>query len=175
MLDSDLPFDSPARLLRPDELQQIAHAVGQRPELWHDQLNRDRTERTFLDVFTNAYLGVWAISWMADDHDTGFHDHARSRGAVQVVEGAIRHERMRLGRPPVSESVPAGQGFRFDETCIHRMRPDADAGPTVTIHAYSPPLTETGQYGEGEDELLHRVQTSSEQQLVPHGRQEILS
>lgn len=175
MSHTELPFSPPEQMLDPDELQRIARVVGEHPELWHDQLDRDRTDRTYLDVFTNDHLGVWAISWMSDAHDTGFHDHARSRGAVQVVEGAIRHERLRLGRPPVSESVPAGQGFRFDETCIHRMRPATGAGPTVTIHAYSPPLTETGQYGEQDDGLLHRTQTSSEQQLVPHGHQEALS
>jgi hypothetical protein len=72
---------------------------------------------------------------------------------------------------PVGEAVSAGSGFRFDETAIHRMRPEPGADPTVTIHAYSPPLVRTGQYGEAGDGLLHRTSTSSEHQLIPHGRQ----
>lgn len=48
---------------------------------------------------------------------------------------------------------------------------DPGAGPTVTIHAYSPPLTRTGQYGEAHDGLPHRTSTDSRQQLIPHGRQ----
>ncbi|MBO3744214.1 hypothetical protein [Actinoplanes flavus] len=51
------------------------------------------------------------------------------------------------------------------------MRMDPGAGPTVTIHAYSPPLTRTGQYGEAHDGLPHRTSTDSRQQLIPHGRQ----
>lgn len=52
------------------------------------------------------------------------------------------------------------------------MRAEPGADPTVTIHAYSPPLTHTGQYAErDEDGLLHRTPTISEEQLVPHGGQ----
>ncbi|MEU3852319.1 hypothetical protein [Streptomyces sp. NPDC029554] len=67
--------------------------------------------------------------------------------------------------------VPAGEGFCFDETFIHRMRREPGAGPTVTIRAYSPPLERTGQYGEAEDGLLHRVPASSEEHLSPKDRQ----
>jgi hypothetical protein len=164
-------FRTPDHPLDAKELQNIARTVAQRPALWRDQLDRDRAERTYTEVHTSEHLGVWAISWMSDDHDTGYHDHDRSNGAVHVAEGTIRHEHLRLGGKPVGEAVPAGQGFRFDETAIHRMRPEPGAGPTVTIHAYSPPLTSTGQYGEAHDGLLHRTSTGSEQQLIPHGRQ----
>ncbi|MEO3818764.1 hypothetical protein ABGB21_19395 [Plantactinospora sp. B24E8] len=58
-----------------------------RPELWTDDLRRTSRERTYVDVHTSDHLGVWAISWMADVHDTGYHDHAASRGAVVMVEG----------------------------------------------------------------------------------------
>ncbi|MGM1057974.1 hypothetical protein [Saccharothrix sp. Mg75] len=113
--------------------------------------------------------GVWAISWMADGHDTGCHHH--SSGAVHVVRGVIRHEQLRLGERPTGDVAPEGHGFHFDNTFIHRVRREPGAGPTVTVHAYSPPLSHTGQYAEHEDGLLHRTPTSSEEQLVPHGRQ----
>ncbi|MEU0306477.1 hypothetical protein [Streptomyces cyaneofuscatus] len=51
------------------------------------------------------------------------------------------------------------------------MRREPGSGPTVPIHAYSPPLERAGQYGEQEDGLLHRVPTSSEEHLSPKGRQ----
>jgi hypothetical protein len=39
-----------------------------RPRLWRDDLDRERSERTYTELFTNDYLGVWAISWMSEDH-----------------------------------------------------------------------------------------------------------
>jgi hypothetical protein len=83
---------------------------------------------------SGPHLGVWAIFWTNDRHDTGFHDHDTSRGAVRVARGAIRHEHLCMdggGAERMSELVPANRTFSFDET---------------TIHAYSPPLERTGQY-----------------------------
>jgi hypothetical protein len=108
---------------------------------------------------------------MTDEHDTGYHDHDRSRGAVYVAEGAIRHEHLRLGFRPVGTAIPSGETFVFDETYIHRMRCEPGSGPTVTVHAYSPPLERTGQYAAQDDELLHRIPTDSSEQLKPHGWQ----
>ena len=99
------------------------------------------------------------------------HDHDRSRGAVHLAEGVIRHEHLRLGERPTGTAVPAGQGFRFDETEIHRMRAEPDGGPTVTIHEYPPPLVETGQYGARHDHRLHRVSSPADEQLRPHSFQ----
>ncbi len=166
-----LPFSEPPGELDLAELQEIARGVAERRDLWAGDLRRTEGQRTYTEVFTNDHLGVWAISWMDDSHDTGFHDHGGVRGAVHVAEGVIRHEHMRLGERPVGRQVSAGEGFRFDDTVIHRMRHEPGAGPTVTVHAYSPPLTETGQYGEADDGLLHRVPTSSEEHLAPKGNQ----
>ncbi|UJW28490.1 hypothetical protein L3Q67_24775 [Saccharothrix sp. AJ9571] len=170
-MSGQLPFVPPDRRLDLDELREIAAKVAEQSSLWRDGLVQTSRERTYVDVFTNDYLGVWAISWVEHAHDTGFHDHDVSGGAVHVVEGAIRHEHLRLGDRPVGKAVHAGEGFCFDNTFIHRMRPEPGAGATVTIHAYSPPLIETGQYGEGHDGLLHRIPSPAEEQLKPHGDQ----
>lgn len=153
-----------------EQLREIAVAVGQRPDLWQEQLHQTTADRTYVDVFTNDHLGVWAISWMADGHDTGYHDHDTSRGAVYVAQGVIRHEHLRLADTPVGEPVPAGQTFAFDATVIHRMRREHGAGRTVTVHAYSPPLERTGQYTE-DDDALHRRSAPSQEQLRPRGSQ----
>jgi hypothetical protein len=166
-----LPFESPDHELSPQELEKIAMTVGQNPSLWEDGLRRTTAERTYTDVFTSEHLGVWAISWMADGHDTGYHDHTTSNGGVYVARGAIRHEHLRLGNRPVGKAVREGETFGFDSTFIHRMRREPGAGPTITVHAYSPPLTDTGQYAEFEDGLLHRHPSPAEEQLKAHGYQ----
>ncbi|TDD33074.1 hypothetical protein E1287_20430 [Actinomadura sp. KC06] len=114
---------------------------------------------------------MWAICWTAADHDTGFHDHDVSRGAVRVARGAIRHERLRLdgtGTEHSSELVEERHTFSFDETHIHCMRYEPRAGRTVTIHAYSPPLERTGQYANGDDGLLQPGTDLLGRALTPH-------
>jgi hypothetical protein len=168
----DLPFTPPGEPIGPDELAAIARSVADRPELWEGALDRDREHRTYSDVFTDEHVGIWAICWNGDDHDTGYHDHGHSCGAVHVARGVIRHEHLRLGFRPVGRAVPAGEGFRFDETTIHRMRREPGEPLTVTIHAYSPPLVETGQYRQDDgDQLLHRVPSPADEQLRPQGFQ----
>jgi len=71
-----LPFDPPGRTLDGHQLQAIAAKVAAALELWQESLDQTTRERTYVDVFTDEHLGVRAISWMADEHDTGYHDHA---------------------------------------------------------------------------------------------------
>lgn len=63
------------------------------PTLWEDGLRQTTAERTYAEVFTNEHLGVWVISWMADGHDTGFHDHdgLLHRTATDVEEQLKPH------------------------------------------------------------------------------------
>ena len=53
-----------------------------------------------------------------DDHDTGFHDHDISAGAVAVVSGAVREERLRMDGPPQDRTFVAGGSFHFSPADI---------------------------------------------------------
>jgi hypothetical protein len=167
----EMPFDIPSCVIGPEHLRSIVKAVAEQPDLWEAALRQTTRERTYTEVHTSEHLGVWAISWMADDHDTGYHDHHASSGAVFVVRGAIRHERLHLDGPPSGQSAKAGEMFCFDATFIHRMRREPGATDTVTIHAYSPPLTQTGQYSKSADGHLRRQAADSKDQLAPKGPQ----
>ena len=89
-----------------------------------------------------THVDIWVISWMSG-HDTGFHDHDVSCGAVAVVEGEIVEERLVLGGGPRRRRHRAGEVFDFDASHVHRMRQDEDRA-AVSIHAYSPPLWRMG-------------------------------
>ena len=56
-----------------------------------------------------------------EDHDTGFHDHDLSGGAVGVVAGAVREDRLVLGGGTVSRLARAGESFTFTAADIHRV------------------------------------------------------
>jgi predicted metal-dependent enzyme (double-stranded beta helix superfamily) len=126
------------------ELRAVSHAVGGRPELWRDLVRADPEQRVYEQLLGDSHLAIWLICWM-DGHDTGFHDHDRSSGAVTVVGGKLREERLRFGAPPSSHLYGTGQTIEFEATDIHRVV-HAGGEPAVSVHAYSPPLDRMGSY-----------------------------
>jgi hypothetical protein len=163
---SAMSIPAPEKDLSIDELRRLVEAIAATPEQWQDQLDLSGDgRRPWATLHRSEHLDVWAIGWLRPEHDTGFHDHDLSRVAVHVVRGAIRHESLTLAGPPRRTVEPAGTTFSFDRTANHRMAQEPQAGPTVTIHAYSPPLREEGQLIEGEDGLLHRVPRDPEESL----------
>jgi predicted metal-dependent enzyme (double-stranded beta helix superfamily) len=147
------------------ELEAFVAEVADRPELWIDLVKHDSTQRVYEELLSEEHVTAWLICWM-DDHDTGFHDHDVSCGAVAVVSGAVREERLTIAGPPRERVVHAGAGFHFGAADIHRVR-HAGADPAVTIHVYSPPLLRMGAYAIGEDGVLARRAMSYTEELRP--------
>ncbi len=147
------------------ELEAFVAELADRPELWIERIRHDPAQRSYEELARDAHISAWLICWM-DDHDTGFHDHDRSSGAVAVVSGAVREERLALGGSPRSRSFAAGECFHFSAADIHRVR-HAGADPAVTLHVYSPPLQQMGAYAIGEDGVLVRHAMSSDEELRP--------
>ncbi len=147
------------------ELETFVAELADRPELWIEHVRHDPTQRSYTELLSDGHLTAWLICWM-DDHDTGFHDHDRSSGAVAVVSGAVREERLALGPEPVRRTFEAGQSFHFSASDIHRVR-HAGADPAVTLHVYSPPLLRMGAYAVGEDGVLVRHAMSYAEELRP--------
>jgi predicted metal-dependent enzyme (double-stranded beta helix superfamily) len=147
------------------ELRALAARLARRPERWAHLVRHDPGERVYEELVRDSHLAVWLICWM-EDHDTGFHDHDRSAGAVAVAQGAVVEERLRLGRPPAARTFGAGEAFAFAAADIHRVR-HGGAGPAVTIHAYSPPLWRMGAYEVQPDGELRRHSMSYAEELRP--------
>jgi predicted metal-dependent enzyme (double-stranded beta helix superfamily) len=147
------------------ELEAVAAALASRRELWAHLVRHDPAERVYEELLRDAHLAVWLICWM-DDHDTGFHDHDRSAGAVAVARGTVAEDRLLLGRPPSTRAFAAGETFSFAASDIHRVR-HGGGGPAVTIHAYSPPLWRMGAYEVRPDGELSRHSLSYAEELRP--------
>jgi hypothetical protein len=155
----------PPRDLDRDALRRLVADLAARPEVWRPLVRIDAERRRFEQLWRDEHVDVWVISWM-HDHDTGFHDHDVSQGAVAVVAGAIVEERLVLGGPPVAHRHEAGAVFDFDSSHVHRMRQDS-TGAAVSIHAYSPPLWRMGTYAVGPDGSLRRASISYAEELRP--------
>ena len=129
-------------------------------------MSHDPEHRTYEQLLRDEHLDVWLLCW-SRDHDTGFHDHDLSAGAVAVAHGSVREERLVLGRPidsPLGRVASAGSTFSFGASDIHRVLHAGD-GPAVTIHAYSPPLTRMGSYTVEPTGQLRRHAVSYEEEL----------
>ncbi|MCW3057224.1 MAG: cysteine dioxygenase type [Solirubrobacterales bacterium] len=166
------PGPSPSGVPRPrgrslsgSELQAFVEELADRPELWIDLVKHDSSQRLYQELLSDAHVTAWLICWM-DDHDTGFHDHDLSAGAVAIVSGSVREERLAIDGPPRDRTFAAGASFHFSAADIHRVR-HTGADPAVTLHAYSPPLLRMGAYVIGEDGVLARHAMSHLEELRP--------
>jgi hypothetical protein len=158
----DLGFDGD---LDRDALRRLVRDIAARPELWRPLVTLDADARRFEQLWRDEHVDVWVISWMPG-HDTGFHDHDLSRGAVAVVAGEILEERLVLGGPPRRHEHGAGAVFDFDASHVHRMSQHSRVH-AVSIHAYSPPLWRMGTYAVGPDRTLRRESISYAEELRP--------
>ncbi len=154
----------PDELSRPDLLAFVKE-LAEQPEEWEHLVHHRPDRRTYEEIKRHPHVGIWVICWM-DDHDTGFHDHDISAGAVAVVRGRLREERLAVGGPPQVAEFGPGEAFDFAASDIHRMS-HAGGGPAVSLHAYSPPLWRMGAYVVAPSGLLSRNSVSYAEELRP--------
>lgn len=123
------------------------------------------TERWFTRLHGDDELDVWLISW-APERSTELHDHSGSLGALTVVSGAL-HETRWDGRSLRSRQLEAGDQAAFPLGWVHDVvwaREKVTAGraggvPTLSVHAYSPPLTAMSYYDVTDRNTLRRKRT----------------
>jgi predicted metal-dependent enzyme (double-stranded beta helix superfamily) len=155
-----------SRDLTGDELLELVIDLAARPELWRELAQPDSDQRTYAQIRRDEHVAVWVICW-CDEQDTGFHDHDLSHGAVAVVEGALEEERLVLGGGTKSRTYGAGGGFAFTASDIHRVRDAGGPQPSISIHAYSPPLWRMGAYEIAPSGELRRHSLSYAEELKP--------
>jgi predicted metal-dependent enzyme (double-stranded beta helix superfamily) len=153
------------RDLSRDELRALAGELAGRPQDWRHLVHHDPAVRTYEQLLRDEHVAVWLICWM-DDHDTGFHDHDVSCGALAVAQGAVVEERLALGGPPIRRRVSAGEALDFAASDIHRVA-HGGGGPAITINAYSPPLWRMGVYETTPSGELQRHSISYAEELRP--------
>ncbi|WP_232665072.1 cysteine dioxygenase [Pseudonocardia sp. TRM90224] len=147
------------------ELQQHVMDLAAHPEKWRHLVSFESDGRHYVSLHRDGVLDVWLLCWKGAADDTGWHDHDASSGAVVVVDGVVRQSTLRLAGEPLLEDFAESESFTFGPDHIHRMA--GVAATSVTIHAYSPPLTKMGQYSFGDDGVLRRTSVDYEEELRP--------
>ena len=119
-------------------------------------------ERWFTRLHTDDELDVWLISWVPG-HTTELHDHGGSLGALTVLTGALNEYRW-SGDSLHRRRLEAGDQAAFPLGWVHDVTgAPALAGPaapqTLSVHAYSPPLSVMSYYEVTDQRRLRRTRT----------------
>lgn len=138
----------------PGELADIVAAFAA-SDGWLDRVRLRKDQRWYERLHHGVDHDIWAISWMPGQ-STGFHDHGASAGAFIVETGMLAEHR--LGEK-VRTLLP-GEARTFSGDYAHDVRNDSFA-PAVSIHAYSPPLSEMNEYELDGSDLVPRTRARS--------------
>ena len=120
-------------------LRQLVGHIANSPEIWSSAVRFDLTERCCIRLRHDDDVEVWLICWDLGQ-DTLLHDHGGSVGAFSVARGslledygAVHRQKLRTRRHTPGTSVSFGADY------LHNLV-NVGLEPTVSIHAYSPPL-----------------------------------
>jgi rhodanese-related sulfurtransferase/mannose-6-phosphate isomerase-like protein (cupin superfamily) len=123
----------------PEELADIVSLFAS-TDGWMDRVRLRAEQRWYERLYQGSDHDIWVISWLPGQ-STGFHDHGESSGAFVVATGILEEhcpgEQVLVIHP--------GQPRTFGPDYAHDVR-NASLAPAVSIHAYSPPLSEMNKY-----------------------------
>ncbi|BBZ42724.1 hypothetical protein MPRM_00050 [Mycobacterium parmense] len=161
------PSSGPTRLRVPDLLHATDQAADDVLSGRCDHLLPEggpRSRRWFTRIHGDDELDVWLISWVPG-HATELHDHGGSLGALTVVSGSLaefRWDGTTLRRRRLDAGDQAGFPLGWVHDVVWSPRPVAEsaaaatAPATLSVHAYSPPLTAMSYYEITERNRLRR-------------------
>jgi Cysteine dioxygenase type I len=108
-------------------------------------------DRWFVRLHGDAEVDIWLISWVPGAC-TELHDHGGSLGALTLLSGSLDEFRWD-GKRLRQRRLEAGDQAAFPLGWVHDVvwAPSAaavppPASPTLSVHAYSPPLTVMSYY-----------------------------
>jgi len=133
--------------LRQTELAQIVSRLANQPQEWMAGVRLDPDRRWHARLELTDDYDVWVLSWLPGQR-TGFHDHGESAGAFVVATGAL--EEHRPGASPLT--LQPRRVRAFGAHYVHDVR-NTSAGPAISLHVYSPPLTHMAHYALTDGEL----------------------
>jgi rhodanese-related sulfurtransferase/mannose-6-phosphate isomerase-like protein (cupin superfamily) len=137
----------------PAELVKIVTTAAAADE-WVGRVRLRADRRWYERLYFGPDYDLWLIAWLPGQ-STGFHHHGTSSGAFVVTTGFLEEHRP-SGRTRI---VRPGKPRAFGPKYAHDVR-NASLAPAISIHAYSPPLTEMNEYEFEGGRLIRRDDAS---------------
>lgn len=153
-----------ASSLSAPELEQVAMAIRDRPELWEPLLVVDAHRRRYRLLFEDERTDIWVLCWMPGQ-STGFHDHDVSDVGIAIARGMVVERQLKLPAGATAIELRPGDTRQGPAGYIHSVA-HGEGAPAVSIHCYSPPLMKVGQYRVDPEGVLRRD--------AEHGRRELV-
>ncbi len=150
---------SGALLRTPEELANIVSLFAS-SDGWMDKVQLRAEQRWYERLYYGPDYDIWVISWLPRQ-STGFHDHGASSGAFVVATGIL--EEHRPGER--TRVIHAGKPRAFGPDYAHDVR-NVSLAPAISIHAYSPPLSDMNEYELDGGRLVPRDQVSGKAEMV---------
>jgi rhodanese-related sulfurtransferase len=150
---------SEAVLRTPEELASIVSLFASSAG-WMDKVRLRAAGRWYERLYHGPDYDIWVISWLPGQ-STGYHDHGASSGAFVVATGIL--EEHRPGER--THVIHPGKARSFGPDYAHDVR-NASLAPAISIHAYSPPLSEMNEYELDGSQLVPREGTSAEAETL---------
>jgi rhodanese-related sulfurtransferase len=143
----------------PEELADIVCLFAS-SDGWMDKVRLRAQQRWYERLHHGPDYDLWVISWLPEQ-STGFHDHGASSGAFVVATGILEEhrpgERTRVIHP--------GKPRAFGPDYAHDVR-NVSLAPAISIHAYSPPLSDMNEYELDGSRLVPRDLASGKAETV---------
>jgi len=123
-------------------------------------------DRWFARLHGDDEVDVWLISWVPG-HRTELHDHGGSLGALTLLSGSLDEfrwdgERLRCKRIEAGDQASFPLGWVHDVVWAPAGPGTSLSGPqepSLSVHAYSPPLTVMSYYELNDRHRLRRKRT----------------
>lgn len=124
-----LPAAAPTGAPTDVDLSTLVADIAARPHLWEHAVRFDGQERCWTRIDGPEGVDVRVLTWLTFQ-GTDLHDHGRSSAALTVVRGRL-----------VPRTFVPGVVATIAPQDVHDVRTEL-AEPAVSIHAYSPRLSE---------------------------------
>ncbi|WP_371481195.1 cysteine dioxygenase family protein [Kitasatospora sp. NBC_00315] len=124
---------------------QLVREIAADRARWEPLVRYDALTRWYARLETGPGYEVWLLSWLPGQ-SSGFHDHGDSSGVMSVVQGELVERSLTHAGEGARALRPGGQRV-FSSGYLHEVV-NATLEPAVSIHLYSPGLTEMNQYGQ---------------------------
>jgi predicted metal-dependent enzyme (double-stranded beta helix superfamily) len=151
-----------------DELAATTRRFAEEVRAGRHEVHADPSQRWHVRIHADEDVDVWLISWTTEQ-GTQLHDHGGSAGAFTVVEGRLS-ESAWAGAPGggelVEQSREAGRTVVFGTHYVHDVVNRAP-GTAVSVHAYSPPLTQMNYYDVEGHRLVRRATSWTDDPEAP--------
>ncbi|MFI8461254.1 cysteine dioxygenase [Kitasatospora sp. NPDC085464] len=136
--------DLPAHPTTVAEYARLVREIAADRARWEPLVRYDALTRWYARLETGPGYEVWLLSWLPGQ-SSGFHDHGDSSGVMTVVRGELIERSLTHAGEGARTLKPGGQRV-FSSGYLHEVVNGA-LEPAVSIHLYTPGLSEMNQYG----------------------------